>query len=123
MPIYEFICKECSNKAEILLRSVNSEVAPTCPHCSSNDMERILSRFAYHQSEQMRRDAAGSSIRDAVTSGIGDPRDIGRSTEDSLNSMGIDIRNGENADRFASVRNMIDKARDGDMSILDKTGE
>jgi len=85
-------------------------------------MERIVSRFAYHQSEQMRRDVSGSSIRDAVTGGIKDPRDIGRSTEDSLKGMGIDIRDGENADRFAGVRDMIDKARDGDMSILDKKG-
>ena len=120
MPIYEFICKECNSKADILLRSINSEVLPVCPHCNSTNMERVISRFAYHQSEQMRRDTSGSSIRDAATGGINDPRDIGRSTEDRLSSMGIDIRNGENADRFASVRDMIDKARDGDMSILDK---
>ena len=120
MPIYEFICKECSGKAEILIRSVDSKVSPACPHCNSNNMESIVSRFAYHQSEQMRRDASGSSIRDSVTGGINDPRDIGRSTEDRLKGMGIDIRNGENADRFAGVRDMIDKARDGDMSILDK---
>ena len=120
MPIYEFICKECNSKAEILLRSANSEVSPTCPYCNSTKMERMISRFAYHQSEQMRRDASRSSIRDATTGGINDPRDIGRSTEDKLRNMGIDIRNGENADRFAGVRDMIDKARDGDMSILDK---
>ena len=120
MPIYEFICKDCNSKAEILIRNVNLEVSPACPHCNSSNMERIISSFAYHQSEQMRRDSTGSSIRDAKTGGIGDPRDIGRSTEAQLNSMGIDIRNGENADRFANVRNMIDKARDGDMSILDK---
>jgi putative FmdB family regulatory protein len=120
MPIYEFICKECNAKSEILLRDASTEATPKCPHCGGSDMERIFSRFAYHQSEQMRRDSIGSSIRDAATGGINDPRDIGRSTEAQLNSMGIDIRNGENAERFAGVRDMIDKARDGDMSILDK---
>ncbi len=120
MPIYEFICKDCNAKSEILLRDTGSKTTPKCLHCGSASIERTISRFAYHQSEQMRRDSIGSSIRDAATGGINDPRDIGRSTEAQLNSMGIDIRNGENADRFASVRDMIDKARDGDMSILDK---
>ena len=120
MPIYEFICKDCNAKSEILLRDTISKATPKCLHCGGGNMERTISRFAYHQSEQMRRDSTGPSIRDAATGGINDPRDIGRSTEAQLNSMGIDIRNGENADRFASVRDMIDKARDGDMSVLDK---
>jgi len=120
MPIYEFICNACNNKSDILLRSIKSEVTPACPHCNSTNMEWVISRFAYHQSEQMRRDASGSSIKDAKTGGMNDPRDIGRSTEDRLKGMGIDIRNGENSDRFASLREKIDKARDGDMSILDK---
>lgn len=83
-------------------------------------MDRKISSFSYHQSEQMRQETLGPSIRDVKTGGISDPRDIGRSTEAQLNNMGIDIRKGQNADRFASVRNMIDRARDGDMSILDK---
>jgi putative FmdB family regulatory protein len=120
MPIYEFICKECNSKAEVLLRNVNSEVSPVCPHCNSTNMERVISRFAYHQSEQMRRDVSGAPQKNAAVGGINDPRDIGRWTEDKLSSMGIDIRNGEHADMFASVRDKIDKARDGDMSILDK---
>ena len=120
MPIYEFMCKECNNKAEILIRSANSKASPICPHCKSNNMERIVSRFAYHQSEQMRRDVSGAPQANAAIGGINDPRDIGRSTEDRLKGMGIDIRNGENAGRFASLREKIDKARDGDMSILDK---
>ena len=116
MPIYEFICKDCDTKTEFLLRDTSSEATPECTNCGGSNMERIISRFAYHQSEQMRRDASGA----AATGGINDPRDIGRSTEAQLNSMGIDIRNGEHAERFAGVRDMIDKARDGDMSILDK---
>jgi len=120
MPIYEFICGDCNVKSEILLRDTSAKAAPKCPRCGNSNMKRIISRFAYHQSEQMRRDSTASSIRDAATGGINDPRDIGRSTEAQLNSMGIDIRNGEHAERFAGVRDMIDKARDGDMSILDK---
>jgi len=120
MPIYEFICKECNNKAEILIRSVNSKASPVCPHCKSNDMDRIISRFAYHQSEQMRRDVSGAPQANAAIGGINDPRDIGRWTEDKLSSMGIDMRNGEHADKFAGVRDKIDKARSGDLSFLDK---
>jgi putative FmdB family regulatory protein len=120
MPIYEFICNDCNKKADILLRSINSDVSPACPYCNSQDTEKVISNFAYHQSEQMRRDVSDALQKNTATSGINDPRDIGRWTEDKLSNMGIDIRNGKHKDTFASVRNMIDKARDGDTSILDK---
>ncbi len=119
MPIYQFICTDCNKKIDILLRSVDFKVPPACPHCSSRNVEKVLSSFAYHQSEQKRRDVSGAPQKNAA-SGINDPRDIGRWTEEKLSNMGIDIREGKHKDTFANVRNMIDKARDGDTSFLDK---
>jgi len=43
MPIYGFICNQCSHAFETLTRS--SEV-PTCPSCESSDLERQLSLIA-----------------------------------------------------------------------------
>jgi hypothetical protein len=86
-------------------------------------MEKVISRFAYHQSEQMRRDVSGESQKNAAVGGISDPRDIGRWTEDKLSNMGIDIKNDKHKDTFSNLRNMIDKARDGDTSFLDKKAD
>ena len=45
MPIYEFICQECSKESEVLVRS--SEWQGTeCPHCGSPRLEKKLSVFA-----------------------------------------------------------------------------
>lgn len=43
MPIYEYICQDCGQKSEILIR--NSEQVPQC-QCGSEKMEKLLSPFA-----------------------------------------------------------------------------
>lgn len=44
MPIYEYECRNCHNEFEKLVRS--SGPVPTCPDCSSADLEKKLSTFA-----------------------------------------------------------------------------
>ncbi|MCD6506841.1 zinc ribbon domain-containing protein [Candidatus Poribacteria bacterium] len=41
MPIYEYRCKECGERIEVLIRS--EEEIPSCPNCGSEQMERLLS--------------------------------------------------------------------------------
>jgi putative FmdB family regulatory protein len=41
MPIYEYRCKECGKQIEVLIRS--EKEAPSCPNCSSTQMERLIS--------------------------------------------------------------------------------
>jgi len=41
MPIYDYRCRQCGTVSEVFLRSSNSEVR--CPHCSSEDVEKLLS--------------------------------------------------------------------------------
>lgn len=49
MPIYEFRCKECSQKFEELLyplqvkKMKNKGTSPLCPACCSNKTERVMS--------------------------------------------------------------------------------
>ena len=44
MPIFEYSCKNCGKEFEALVRS-NSPV-PSCPSCSSADLEKLISRPA-----------------------------------------------------------------------------
>ena len=41
MPLYDYRCKKCDKTSELLIRS--SSATPTCPHCGSEDMEKLVS--------------------------------------------------------------------------------
>ena len=45
MPIYEYTCKKCAKKFE-LLRRFSDTAEVTCPHCSSVEVERKVSSFS-----------------------------------------------------------------------------
>jgi len=41
MPIYEFACRSCAHRFELLVRSTSAR--PACPECASLELERLLS--------------------------------------------------------------------------------
>jgi len=43
MPIYEYICKTCDERFELLVRS---STVPECPACASRDLAKQISVFA-----------------------------------------------------------------------------
>ena len=45
MPIYEYTCDKCGRPAELLVRSSEE---PTCPHCGSRQLSRLLSVVTAH---------------------------------------------------------------------------
>ena len=40
MPIYEYACRECDNRFDLLVRGKETAA---CPSCMSQDLERLLS--------------------------------------------------------------------------------
>ena len=42
MPIYDYRCRECGKVSEVLQRSLEGG-AVKCPHCGSEDVEKLLS--------------------------------------------------------------------------------
>jgi len=40
MPIYEFQCKDCSDRFETLVRGSET---PACPKCSSENLQKLIS--------------------------------------------------------------------------------
>jgi putative FmdB family regulatory protein len=51
MPMYEYRCRRCGHEFEALVRNA---VEPSCPSCSSGELERLISMFAV-DSEGSRR--------------------------------------------------------------------
>ena len=46
MPMYEYRCKDCGNRYEMLRRMQDADRDLECPACQSQDIERLLSTFA-----------------------------------------------------------------------------
>lgn len=68
MPLYEFQCKGCGHEFEDL---VLGSARPTCPSCSSQQLERLLSVFAVKGVADDPMPAAGAC------GSCGDPRGTG----------------------------------------------
>jgi putative FmdB family regulatory protein len=41
MPIYEYACRSCAHRFELLIRGTSA--TPACPACKSGDLEKLLS--------------------------------------------------------------------------------
>ncbi|MCS7212861.1 MAG: zinc ribbon domain-containing protein [Candidatus Calescibacterium sp.] len=64
MPIYEYICKSCGYKNTFLVYSWDEEKL-TCKKCDSDQLQRIISRFARLKSDEERIE---STVEDALRS-------------------------------------------------------
>ena len=104
MPIYEFRCGKCERVSSVFVRSVQKELRPTCEHCGSKRMKRLMSRLARVKSDAQVMDELG--MPDPGGS-IEDPRQIGRWVEKRFEDYGMAVPD--------ETRDMIDAARDGEL--------
>lgn len=65
MPIYEYVCQNCGERYEKLVRSGADKVEPVCPRCGSRQARKALSLFG------MRGDAASSQGASATLPSCG----------------------------------------------------
>ncbi len=100
MPVYEYRCEVCGQKASFLARSFDAQVEAVCPDCGSREMRRLFSVVSFRFAS---RGAAGDPSLDYYR----DPSNIGRHAEESFKKYGVDMPE--------SVRKAIDRARQGKM--------
>ena len=43
MPLYDFQCRQCGNKMELLIRTTMERESPVCESCGSSELERLIS--------------------------------------------------------------------------------
>lgn len=115
MPIYEFRCPDCRRTVSVFTRRIGDPVAPECPHCGNTDLVRLVSRFSHQKSADQWLKDAGPPQAMGDMDYYKDPRNIGRWTEHRLKQLGMDMRSEEYRNTFSEVREMIDKAREGEM--------
>jgi putative FmdB family regulatory protein len=78
MPLYEYSCRKCATVFEALLLP-GRDTTPSCPSCSSADVERLISLFAV-DSESTRKanlDAGRRHLKkDQVEKAVADREEI-----------------------------------------------
>ena len=104
MPIYEFTCRDCGRLTSVFTKSIGASYDAECRHCGSRELERALSRFAYHCSEQTILEDQGAEPKRLED--YKDPRQIGRWAERKFDEFGVEMPK--------EARDMIDAAREGD---------
>ena len=90
MPIYEYRCNGCGRRVSLFQRSIQSEAAAVCPHCSSRDLVRLISRVAVVRSDGGRLDDLAS---DAGMADLDerDPRSLARWARRMGREMGEEL--------------------------------
>ena len=105
MPIYEYHCRACGKTQSLLFLTQREATArPPCQYCGARRLTRLLSRFAYHQTEASRlNDFDTSAPRDE--SFYRDSRNVGLWAKKRAKDMGVDLG--------SQFEETIEKARSG----------
>jgi len=93
MPIYEYECLSCEWRFQSLVMKEAEERQLLCPKCGKRKKRRLISRVAYHVSEQDRLAAFNPSAakEDAF---FRDSRNIGLAAKKRAKQMGVDLGSG-----------------------------
>ena len=106
MPIYEFVCQDCSKLTSVFVRSVTSDVTATCTHCRGTNLKRAVSRVSIGRTESQVMEQYGMPQPGQGPEAYKDPRQIGRWVEKRFDEMGMELP--------SEARQMIDAAREGE---------
>ena len=91
MPYYEYRCLTCGKRVRLFMTYAEyDEKQPTCPHCTSSELQRLISRVAVAKSEDARMD---SLMDDSALAGLDeeDPKALGCFMRKMSNEMGEDM--------------------------------
>lgn len=93
MPIYEYRCSACGREFQYLVLRRDDEDNIACPKCKGSDLKKLVSRTAFHVSEQDRLGGydPNSPKSDAFYK---DTRNIGLHAKRRAQQMGVDLGSG-----------------------------
>lgn len=98
MPIYEYRCRDCGKKSTFVTLSIKSSLEPECRYCGSRNLEKMVSRVAFHRSEESRLESLADPSKLAGLDEK-DPQSLARWMKRMGKEMGEDL--GEDFDQAA----------------------
>ena len=106
MPIYEYRCRECKRRSEIITFRISEDVSVRCGHCGSIEVERIPSRVRVRMSEETRMERLADPSR---LSGLdeNDPKSMAKWMKNMGREMGDDL--GEDLDVDAMMEEAMEE--------------
>jgi len=109
MPIYEYRCRQCRKKSEIITFRISEAVSATCRHCGSELMDRIPSRVRVRLSEETRMERLADPSR---LGGLdeNDPKSMVRWMKKMGQEMGEDF---EGEDMDAMIEEAMEEEAQG----------
>jgi putative FmdB family regulatory protein len=125
MPIYEYRCADCKRRDSHFYQTFSSASAatPTCSHCGSANLSRLVSRVFQLRSEDAQLDdlADPSSFGDLDES---DPKSVARWARKLGQQMGEDLGDdwGDMVDRLEAGEDLGEEGSEGDLSDGDADG-
>lgn len=69
MPIFEYQCKSCNTKYEVLHKAAEKSEDVTCPECNSRESKKLLSSFSASMGSQASAGGCASGNCDVPYSG------------------------------------------------------
>ena len=88
MPLYEYQCGYCRRRFKRLIGVVANPSPICCPHCSSIEVTRLISRFARVRSEEAALDSLATDMEGVDE---GNPAAMRRLMRDMGSEMGEDL--------------------------------
>jgi putative FmdB family regulatory protein len=89
MPIYEYACQSCRRKSSLFVKGFSTTFVPRCQHCGSEEVRRLISRFAVVKSEQSREEGMDESAFDDLDEN--DPVSVARWSRRMKDELGEDM--------------------------------
>jgi len=62
MPVFEFRCQDCKKRFSLLIGMTAEKHDEKCPHCSSSNIAKLVSRFSRLRSEDDKMDEISDNL-------------------------------------------------------------
>jgi putative FmdB family regulatory protein len=89
VPIYEYRCRACRRRVQVLTLRATEAPDATCPSCGGTRLDRLPSRFSLPRSAGARLDALAESA--AAADLDGDPRSAARWMREVGSALGEEV--------------------------------